>query len=106
MRLFKFVHTAILPLLCALLLTITARADVAAIAAPDRPAATVAEQVLRSGGNAVDAAVAVGFALSVEVASPRSTSKASRISSIFARRRPRQPHAICISMQMAKSSHN
>ena len=65
MRLFKFVHTAILPLLCALLLTITARADVAAIAAPDRPAATVAEQVLRSGGNAVDAAVAVGFALAV-----------------------------------------
>jgi len=65
MRPFKLVHTAILPLLCALLLAVTARADVAAIAAPDRPAAAVAEQVLRSGGNAVDAAVAVGFALAV-----------------------------------------
>ena len=65
MRPFKLVHTAILPLLCVLLLAITARAEVAAIAAPDQPAAVVAEQVLRSGGNAVDAAVAVGFALAV-----------------------------------------
>ena len=65
MRSFKPVHTAILSLLCALLPAITARADVAAIAAPDRPAAAVAEQVLRRGGNAVDAAVAVGFALAV-----------------------------------------
>mgnify|MGYP000353444883 FL=1 len=65
MHSFKLVHTAILPLLCALLLAITARADVAAVAAPDRPAAAVAEQVLRSGGNAADAAVAVGFALAV-----------------------------------------
>ena len=65
MRPFKLVHTAILPLLCVLLLSITARAEVAAIAAPDQPAAVVAEQVLRSGGNAVDAAVAVGFALAV-----------------------------------------
>ena len=65
MRPFKLVHTAILPLLCVLLLAITARAEVAAIAAPDQPTAVVAEQVLRSGGNAVDAAVAVGFALAV-----------------------------------------
>ncbi len=65
MRPFKLVRTAILPLLCVLLLAITARAEVAAVAAPDRPAAVVAEQVLRSGGNAVDAAVAVGFALAV-----------------------------------------
>jgi gamma-glutamyltranspeptidase/glutathione hydrolase len=37
----------------------------AAIAIPDRYGAQVAEDVLRSGGNAVDAAVAVGFALAV-----------------------------------------
>ena len=37
----------------------------AAIAVPDRFAAQVAEDILRAGGNAVDAAVAVGFALAV-----------------------------------------
>jgi gamma-glutamyltranspeptidase/glutathione hydrolase len=37
----------------------------AAIAIPDRYGAQVAEDVLRAGGNAVDAAVAVGFALAV-----------------------------------------
>lgn len=62
---FKRIRTAILPIFCAWLLIVTARADVAAIAAPDRPAAAVAENVLRSGGNAVDAAIAVGFALAV-----------------------------------------
>lgn len=65
MRSFKLVRTAIFPVLCALLLVINARAEMAAIAAPDRPAAAVAEEVFRSGGNAVDAAVAVGFALAV-----------------------------------------
>jgi gamma-glutamyltranspeptidase/glutathione hydrolase len=37
----------------------------AAVAVPDRYAAQVAEDILRAGGNAVDAAVAVGFALAV-----------------------------------------
>ena len=37
----------------------------AAIAIPDRYGAQVAEDILRAGGNAVDAAVAVGFALAV-----------------------------------------
>jgi gamma-glutamyltranspeptidase/glutathione hydrolase len=65
MHSFKPIRTAILSIFCAWLLVVTAHADVAAIAAPDRPAAAVAEDVLRSGGNAVDAAVAVGFALAV-----------------------------------------
>lgn len=62
---FKPIRTAILAVCCAWLLIVTAQADTAAVAAPDRPSATVAEDVLRSGGNAVDAAVAVGFALAV-----------------------------------------
>ncbi|MEY3712410.1 MAG: hypothetical protein RL321_30 [Pseudomonadota bacterium] len=62
---FKPIRTAILAVCCAWLLTVTAQADTAAVAAPDRPSAAVAEDVLRSGGNAVDAAVAVGFALAV-----------------------------------------
>lgn len=62
---FKPIHTAILAVCCAWLLIVTAQADTAAVAAPDRPSAAVAENVLRSGGNAVDAAVAVGFALAV-----------------------------------------
>jgi gamma-glutamyltranspeptidase/glutathione hydrolase len=37
----------------------------AAVAIPDKYGAQVAEDVLRAGGNAVDAAVAVGFALAV-----------------------------------------
>ena len=37
----------------------------AAVAIPDRYGAQVAEDILRAGGNAVDAAVAVGFALAV-----------------------------------------
>jgi gamma-glutamyltranspeptidase/glutathione hydrolase len=37
----------------------------AAVAIPDRHGAAVAEQILRNGGNAVDAAVAVGFSLAV-----------------------------------------
>jgi gamma-glutamyltranspeptidase/glutathione hydrolase len=41
------------------------RARQAAIAIPDRYGAQVAEDILRAGGNAVDAAVAVGFALAV-----------------------------------------
>ena len=38
---------------------------VAAVAIPDKYGAQVAEDVLRAGGNAVDAAVAVGFSLAV-----------------------------------------
>jgi len=37
----------------------------AAVAIPDRHGALVAEQILRDGGNVVDAAVAVGFSLAV-----------------------------------------
>ena len=37
----------------------------AAVAIPDRYGADVAEQILRQGGNAVDAAIAVGFSMAV-----------------------------------------
>ncbi len=37
----------------------------AAVAIPDRHGALVAEEILRNGGNAVDAAIAVGFSLAV-----------------------------------------
>ena len=37
----------------------------AAVAIPDKYGAQVAEDVLRAGGNAVDAAVAVGFSMAV-----------------------------------------
>jgi len=37
----------------------------AAVAMPDRYGAQVSEDILRAGGNAVDAAIAAGFALAV-----------------------------------------
>ena len=43
----------------------TGRAQVAAVAMPDRYGAEVSEAVLRQGGNAVDAAIAAGFVLAV-----------------------------------------
>lgn len=43
----------------------TTKSGVAAVAMPDKYGAAVAEDVLRAGGNAVDAAVAAGFALAV-----------------------------------------
>jgi len=43
----------------------TERSPTAAVAMPDEYGARVAEEVLRAGGNAVDAAIAAGFALAV-----------------------------------------
>jgi len=50
--------------LCLTLIT-PAFAGIAAVAAPDRASAAIGEAVIRSGGNAADAAVAIGFALAV-----------------------------------------
>jgi gamma-glutamyltranspeptidase/glutathione hydrolase len=44
---------------------VTQDTGTAAIAMPDQYAAEIADKVLKSGGNAVDAAVAVGFSLAV-----------------------------------------
>lgn len=45
--------------------TVTAPPATAAIAIPDSYGADVAERILRNGGNAVDAAIAVGFSMAV-----------------------------------------
>lgn len=46
-------------------ISMPAQAATAAVAMPDRYSAEVAEKVLKSGGNAVDAAIAAGFVLAV-----------------------------------------
>ena len=45
--------------------TVQEAGNKAAVAMPDRYGAQVSEDILRAGGNAVDAAIAAGFALAV-----------------------------------------